>query len=273
MTCTPPWSRYKTWNSLVSSGASSTKSVAARRVSKVFPVTRFRNRTWTNARRLPGVRWVKSITRHGCPSIMITCPRRMSVAFIRTLSRRGGKISRMGAESTGRQRLPQRQWLRQVPNPLTLPPRAARGPLGRRAEAVPVVHEPHVARRRARKRVLAQQRENFGCPFEQAPEQRHQPVPRALGVERREPHLPIQPRHVWRHERRVAGRIAGLPAKPILAPAHRVGAALDHNLEALRGHHAEQSVPVHRPQRRDRVEQRVAKAPPPRVPGSVCTIS
>src|SRR2546423_1284555 len=69
-------------NRLGSDGASCPKCGAARRVLKVFPVTRFRDRTCTNARRLPGVRWVKSIPRHGRPSIMTTCPRRMSVAFI-----------------------------------------------------------------------------------------------------------------------------------------------------------------------------------------------
>src|SRR5882762_11297079 len=157
------------------------------------------------------------MTRHGCPSIMMTCPRRISVAFIngRPLIR-GGKISRMEAESTGR--LAQRQRLRQVPYPFPLPPRPARGPLVRRAEAVAVISEPHVAGRGARKGVLAQQGEHLGGPLEQALEQRDEPVSGALRVERREPHLPVEPRHVRRYERRAAGRIARLPAEPILAP-------------------------------------------------------
>ena len=41
-------------------------------VSKVEPLTRFRIRAWTKARRFPGVRWVNSMTRHGCPSKIST---------------------------------------------------------------------------------------------------------------------------------------------------------------------------------------------------------
>src|SRR5439155_2646350 len=201
ITCTPPWSRYKTWNSLVSSGASSTKSVAARRVSKVFPVTRLRSRTCTNARRLPGVRCVKSITRHGCPSIMMTWPRRMSVAFISDgPSSRGGKINRVGAGSTGRGKVAQRERVREIPHALSLPPRAARGPLARRAETVAEIGQPNVARRRVRKGVVTQQGQHLGRPRQDVPQQRRKPLPSPLRAQGREPHLPVEPRHVRGHE-------------------------------------------------------------------------
>src|SRR5439155_361637 len=190
MTCTPPWSRYRTWNSLVSSGASSTKSVAERRVSNVFPVTRFRSRTWTNARRLPGVRCVKSITRHGCPESRMTCPRLMSVAFI--------------------ERLPEMETAR-----------ATRWPT-----------------RQGRK-----------------------PAPRALRVQRGEPHLPVEPRHVRLREPRAAGEGARLPTELVFLPGHAVPAAFDHDLRPLGRHHPEQPVAVDRAQRRHGAEQRVVEGP------------
>src|SRR5437016_4098124 len=262
MRCTPPWSRYSTWNSLVSSGASSTKSVAARRRSKVFPVTRLRNRTCTNARRLPGVRWVKSITRHGCPSIIMTWPRRMSVAFISERpSSRGGKINLGGTGSTGRREVLQRERPGQIPHALPPPPRAARRPLGRRAETEAEIAEPHVARRRVRKGVVAQQGEHLGRPRQDVPQQRREPVPRSLRVECCEPQLPIEPRHVRGDECRPPVHISRLPTEAVLAPLHAVAAALDHDLWALRGHHAEQAVPVHRAQRLDATQQRIVERP------------
>src|SRR2546425_8375989 len=57
------------------------------RIERV-PRTRLRSRSWTNARRLPGVRWVNSMTRQGWPSMRTTWPRRMSVAFTKRYSRR-----------------------------------------------------------------------------------------------------------------------------------------------------------------------------------------
>src|SRR4029077_7664403 len=262
ITCTPPWSRYKTWNSLVSSGASSTKSVAARRVSKVFPVTRLRSRTCTNARRLPGVRWVKSITRHGCPSIMMTWPRRMSVAFIASRpSSRGGKINPVSTGSTGRRKLRQRQAPGQLPHALPLPPHAARGPLARRAETVAEIGEPHVAGRLIRKRIVAEQREHRGRPLQDVPHQGLEPVPRPSRVEARDPHLPVEPRHVRGHERRSPAHVARLPAEAVFLPLRAVAAALDNDLGPLRRHDAEQPVPVDRAQRLDGAEQRIVESP------------
>src|SRR3954447_4559805 len=42
----------------------------------------FRSLVWTMARRLPGVWWAKSTTTKFVPSIVITIPRRMSLALI-----------------------------------------------------------------------------------------------------------------------------------------------------------------------------------------------
>src|SRR2546422_2650291 len=86
------------------------------------------------------------------------------------------------------------QGLRQIPHPFPLPPCAIPGPLGRRTETVLVVDQPNVTGRPARKRVLAEQVKHLGRPLEQVPQQGHEPVPGALRVERREPHLPIEPR-------------------------------------------------------------------------------
>src|SRR2546429_3971523 len=110
------------------------------------------------------------------------------------------------------------QGLRQIPDPLPLPPGAAPGPLGRRTETVLVVDQPNVTGRPARKRVLVEQVKHLGRPLEQVPQQGHEPVPGALRIERRKPHLPIEPRHVRRYEGRTARRIARLPAELILTP-------------------------------------------------------
>src|SRR5829696_4501530 len=70
-------------------------SVALNRCSKVEPVLRLRMRAWTKALRLPGVRWVNSITRQGWPSKKMTWPRRMSVAFIGELQGSFGDADRV----------------------------------------------------------------------------------------------------------------------------------------------------------------------------------
>src|SRR6266571_4714509 len=307
MTCTPPWSRYRTWNSLVSSGASSTKSVAERRVSNVFPVTRFRSRTWTNARRLPGVRCVKSITRHGCPESRMTCPRLMSVAFIERLpemetaratrwpTRPGRKINGTAAGSTGsrrtaarrralsrratwwrwrseraacrgirwRRRPGERQRAGEVSGELPLPPVAAPRPLRRGAEAVAVVGEPQIARRAIGERILTQQREHVRRSREEMTRQGREPAPRAFRVQRGEPHLPIEPRHVRLREPRAAGEGARLPTELVFLPGHPVPAAFDHDLRPLGRHHPEQPVAVDRAQRRHGAEQRVVEGTAP----------
>src|SRR5438034_5108803 len=77
------------------------------------------------------------------------------------------------------------QGLRQIPDPFPLPPGAAPGPLGRRAETVLVVDQPNVTGRPARKRVLAEQVKHLGRPLEQVPQQGHEPVPGALRIEDR----------------------------------------------------------------------------------------
>jgi hypothetical protein len=54
----------------------------ANRLSISEPLFMFRSLVWTIARRLPGVWWAKSRTTKFTPSIVITIPRRISVALI-----------------------------------------------------------------------------------------------------------------------------------------------------------------------------------------------
>src|SRR5207245_3520689 len=196
----------------------------------VLPVTRLRSRTCTNARRLPGVRCVNSITREGWPSRMMTWPRRMSVAFILTGSYGSRKISRLSAESTGCHQVGSGQRPREISHELPLPPRLRAGPRGRGAETVAVVGKPHVTGRRFREGVLRQQRHHLRAPLQQPADEGEEPVPRAVGGERREPHLPVEPGLVGRHEPRPPGHVARLPAKAVFAPCHAVATALDHDL-------------------------------------------
>jgi competence protein ComEC len=94
----PFTSLYMTCISLVSRRASCTSSVELKRVSKVLPVLRFRMRTWTNARRFPGVRCWNSMTRQGLPSWMMTVPRRISLAFMKRQPPCDGKSDRKWPE-------------------------------------------------------------------------------------------------------------------------------------------------------------------------------
>src|SRR5256886_3778103 len=48
-------------------------------------------------------------------------------------------------------------------------------------------------------------------PLQQAGDEGEQPAPRAVRVERGEPHLPVEPRLMRRHEAWPAGHVAGLP--------------------------------------------------------------
>src|SRR4051812_36958337 len=68
--------------SWVSIDAFSMVSAARKRCSKLLPVRRFLSFAWTIARRLPGVWWRNSTTRHGSPSKTRTIPRLIWVAGI-----------------------------------------------------------------------------------------------------------------------------------------------------------------------------------------------
>ncbi len=57
----------------------------------------FRSLVWTMARRLPGVWWAKSTTTKLIPSIVMTIPRRMSVALIIMAVRLFPWVTRPGA--------------------------------------------------------------------------------------------------------------------------------------------------------------------------------
>ena len=62
----------------------------------------FRSLVWTIARRLPGVWWAKSRTTKLTPSIVITIPRRMSVALSIMAVRNSPLAVRFaGSESAG----------------------------------------------------------------------------------------------------------------------------------------------------------------------------
>ena len=74
--------------------------------------------------------------------------------------------------------------------------------------------------------------------------------------QRREPHQPVEPRHVGRHEARPARHVARLPAELVGAPLGPIVAALDHDLEPPRGHVGEEAVAVHHPERPDEAEDR-----------------
>ena len=115
---------------------------------------------------------------------------------------------------------------------------------------VVVDHRAQVPGRLLGKRIRLQQaRHRLGAreqPFAEAQE----PGLAARVAERGEPHLPIQPRHVRRHEFRTAPHIARLPAELVGFPLAAILAAFDRDLRPSRGHDREQPIRVHHPKRR-----------------------
>src|SRR6476646_7291061 len=88
------------------------------------------------------------------------------------------------------------------------PPGAGPLPLGRLREAVLPEPRPHETRRNAGKRIAREEREHGRRALEQLLEKTREPGVLLEGAERREPHLPVEPRLVRRHERRTAEEVA-----------------------------------------------------------------
>src|SRR5690606_8167388 len=96
----PSWYRY--WSSCVSSDAGSIWSAARKRCSKSWPVRRLRSLVCTIARRLPGVWWRNSTTRHGSPFMTTTVPRLICVAGIDIIGKLLPSSDRIGTAARRR---------------------------------------------------------------------------------------------------------------------------------------------------------------------------
>jgi len=118
--------------------------------------------------------------------------------------------------------------------------------LGRWAWTRFLVPRAHVARQLTGEGIRPEQRQHARLALEKALEQRVEPALRARGPQRREPHLPVQSRHVRLLPGGQAREIVRLPRQRVALPRAAVRAALDLDLAPLGGHHAEEAVAVER---------------------------
>src|SRR5580765_608324 len=111
---------------------------------------------------------------------------------------------------------------------LAAPPPDPRGALVGRAEGVVRDAQPHLPRRPPRERIVAEQPQHRRRALEHALQQPQRPrgILGEPAVERREPELPVEPRHVEAREHRGARRIGGLVAEAVRLPLGAVVAAL-----------------------------------------------
>src|SRR2546430_5281534 len=89
---------------------------------------------------------------------------------------------------------------------------------------------------------LFRSRSHLRRPLEHAPHQPGQPCLGPRRVERGEPHLPVEPRLMRRHESRAARHVARLPAELVLPPVHAVPA--DRKSTRLNSSHSQISYAV-----------------------------
>ena len=127
-------------------------------------------------------------------------------------------------------------------------PHGARDPvLGPRREAVAVRDDPHPPRPLAAERIAVQHPQRRGIRFEEAHEERGEPV-LERPPERQEPHQPVEPQVIRRELPRDAADVARLALERVLAPRGGVGIgirrALDDVLDALLRDGAERTVGV-----------------------------
>ena len=105
------------------------------------------------------------------------------------------------------------------------------------------------------KRIVLQESNHVRRTAQQPLAEAQEPRVAAVILERREPHLPVQPRLMRRHKRRRAKHVAGFVPKLIRAPVRAIDAAFDDDLGPRGRHDGEQSVAVDAAQRTRQGEQ------------------
>ena len=118
------------------------------------------------------------------------------------------------------------------------------------AERVVVETQPQVVRRFVWPAWLPDQPQHCRLTLEESRDERSQPV-RAARVESREPHPPVEARHVRECGAGRALDVAGLEAEGEFRPPYSIGARLDHDLGPRRRHRAKEAVAVDRAERCD----------------------
>ena len=138
------------------------------------------------------------------------------------------------------------------------PPRAPPGPSPRPVNRYSYSRARIYRGALAGERVVSEEPQDRGRPFEEPPLERQEPGLRpAVARQGGEPHLPVEPGQVRRREPRRAVDVAGLPAERVGLPGLAVFAPLDGDLGPLRRHHGEQAVGVHAPERLDPPPERL----------------
>src|SRR5206468_11572502 len=124
------------------------------------------------------------------------------------------------------------------------PPIAAGAPLREAGEGILIERGPDVPGGMIRERIVREQRRDDLRAFEQSQRKREKPRILVVAAERREPHLPVEPRLVGLDERWRPRQVAGLPFELVRAPCVPIVASFYDDLGTARRHHREEAVAV-----------------------------
>src|SRR5678816_2705249 len=100
------------------------------------------------------------------------------------------------------------------------------------------------SRRRVRERIFVQEREDIGRAFQQLDAKLYEPGIVPVTAQRSEPHLPVEPGLVRRHETWPAFEIAGLIFEAVIEPFLTVRTSLNHDLRPGNSHYGEEPIAV-----------------------------
>src|SRR5204862_1993988 len=107
--------------------------------------------------------------------------------------------------------------------------------------------------------------------FEQPLAEALEPRRLARGAQRRKPHLPVEPRLMWRNHRRRAPDVAWLVLELVRQPSLAIVRSFDDDFGPRGGHDRKEAVAVHAPERldeaRDRLDERRARQQQAGAPG------
>src|SRR5437764_6000593 len=128
---------------------------------------------------------------------------------------------------------------------LQFPPSAAFAMFLRCRETIAIKRRANVTRRSFWKRIPLEERYDFWLAAQKGDHCLNKPRIFPIRTKGREPHLPIQPRLMRRTPARRAHYVTRFPFEFVRPPIDSVGAAFDHNLAPISGHHAKKTVTVY----------------------------
>src|SRR6266496_4713233 len=131
------------------------------------------------------------------------------------------------------------------PKFLTFPPRAGLPTLLTVCKTIAIKHRADVVGRLIRERVMRKQSGYIPRSLQQPDDQSNQPWILLGSLQSGKPHLPIKSWLVRRAPTRGAFHVTRFPFEFIRRPINAIGAAFDHYLATVLGHHAKESVAIY----------------------------